>query len=335
MNIDPSQLAPIKLDANECYNEWNSNISTTQGIDLWRYPLPDALVRLKCKLKDFNCICSPAVSLGNGSDDLIFRLLFTCRGQHVLIFRPSYPFYAKFALMNGCKVTGLGLESDYSLPRNFLSLVKEISPDIVFISYPNNPTGNAFDSGQICLAIEENPKTIFVIDEAYYEFFGKSFISLVEEGKRNIVILRTFSKAWGLAGIRFGYAITCQELSEQLDETMLPYHINAITLSAAEAALSNSTSDRLMAIVQRTIGERERIRNELRSNQHLEIFPSVTNFLWIRDPANILFDHLKRCDVKVRILHELHSGIRVTVGKKMENDYLIKCIQSCYENILA
>jgi histidinol-phosphate aminotransferase len=323
----------IKVDANEFHFDWRDTFDGLDIGDYCRYPSSLSSEQLKNSIKDINRLKNSEISLGNGSDDILFRLLFANRGCHIAVFRPSYPYYAKFALMNGCRVTGLSLSSDYNLPDNTAEIIKILQPKIVFLAYPNNPTGNAFNRKTIEQAISINHKTLFVIDEAYYEFYGDTFTDLIEEGVENVAIIRTFSKAWGLASARIGYCIASKAVTSTLEYSLLPYHINSWSLAVCQEALKRGLNNGMAAVISEVKKERNRLIKALRTIPSITVYPSVTNFIWILDHKKELSNQLKLKNIRAKEFFDIDFGVRLSVGTKSENDSVVILAKRIAEGI--
>ena len=312
-----------KLDANECPWPPELDVAALARVMLNRYPDAAEHERLKAFIAELNGVRRGAVSLGNGSDDLLFRFLHVHQGAHVVVLHPSYPFHPEFALRNNCRVTTLALDRRYQLPASFAADVASIAPDVAFICYPNNPTGTLYDAGVLARAVTEHADTLWVFDEAYYEFSRRSMLPLLEAGHDNVVILRTLSKAWGLAGVRFGYAFSTPAIAASLDASLLPYHISSLTLRAAWTRVRSHPP---LEIVQRLVAARHRLSSALAQLPGVEVAPSEANFLWVTCARPGLADHLERCGILVKAPRLGGPGVRISVGTEEENESVMRCV---------
>jgi histidinol-phosphate aminotransferase len=214
----------------------------------------------------------------------------------------------------------MDLREDFSLDiERLLSEIERQAPALIFIAYPNNPTGNLFDVGLIARVIEAAPGLV-VIDEAYHGFAGKSFLPRLADYP-NLLVMRTLSKL-GLAGIRLGVLMGAERWIRQLDKLRLPYNVNTLTQLIAAVVLEYGSvlTDQAAAIKL----ERGRLLGELRRVPGVTAYPSDANFILFRiSEAERIFDGLKRRGVLIKSLHGSHrllaDCLRVTVGTPDEN----------------
>jgi histidinol-phosphate aminotransferase len=260
--------------------------------------------------------------LGNGSDELIQMLALAGarRGAVVLGVEPSFVMFRMIATFAGARYVGVDLREDFALDaEQLLSAIERHRPGIVFVAYPNNPTGNLFDAGLIERVIEAAPGLV-VVDEAYHAFAGASFIAHLARHP-NLLVMRTLSKL-GLAGIRLGALIGPGHWIGQLDKVRLPYNVSTLTQIVAGEVLRNEAvlTEQAAAIKL----ERSRLLGELRRVPGVTAYPSDANFILFRvSHAERVFDGLKRRGVLIKSLHGSHrllaDCLRVTVGTPDEN----------------
>lgn len=257
------------------------------------------------------------VIVGNGSDELINLILKLFEGEHMVISSPTFGMYSFFAKLEGVKLADVPLDEQFKL-RN----VEEYAENAraIFICSPNNPTGNTQERERIISVLETG--TPVVLDEAYVEFAGESNVDLVNEYK-NLIVLRTFSKAFGLAGIRIGYAVADEQIIDYLLRIKTPFNLNAVSTKIAELMLDHY--DLVKQNINYIIKERERIYKEFRDYA----YPSEANFLLMKLDAYEFL--LERGIVVRRLGGRLKGNIRVTVGKREENDELIKALEEFIE----
>lgn len=297
-------------------------------VDLNRYPDPAApklreLIRRKMRVP-----AGMEVLLGNGSDDLIqiVTLALARPGAVMMYPGPTFVMYAMNATYFGLRAVDAGLRDDFSFDREaFLRAMREHEPALVYIAYPNNPTGVLYAEEDI-LAVLREAKGLVVLDEAYHVFARKTFMPrLAEFG--NLVVLRTVSKL-GLAGIRLGYLAGRPQWIEQFNKVRQVYNVNVLTQAAAAFML-----ERLEVLEEqaaRIRAERETLGKSLRSLEGVTVFPSEANFFLIRVPdADRAFEALKRQGVLVRNLNSpaLKNCLRVTVGTPDENRILLNALR--------
>lgn len=328
----------IKLDAME--NPWPLPVELRQEL-AWtladvavnRYPDPSGGT-LKAQLKQAFSIPEPAdVLLGNGSDELITLVAQTLArpGAKLLALEPSFVMYKMNALFSGLDYIGVPLRSDFSLdlPAT-LAAIAEHQPAVVFVSYPNNPTGPRFARAEVEAICEAAPGLV-VVDEAYQAFASDSFMNLA--GLRdNLIVMRTLSKL-GLAGIRLGYAAGPAAWIRELDKVRPPYNINVLTQAAARFSL------RYLEVFNRQAAElceeRGRLAAGLARYAAVEAFPSEANFITIRVPdAPALYQHFKASGILIKQLHGSHPllerCLRLTVGTPQENDAMLAALDAYF-----
>ncbi len=324
------QQAGILLDANEL--SLGSPVKLN-GIALNRYPDPSQ-VELRARLAKTLGITSDMVFVGSGSDeviDLLIRLFCEPGDDKIVVIEPTYGVYRVAAAISGIDVTVVELEDEFQLDvRNTLESLNPASK-IIFLCSPNNPTGNLLKREDI-LAICGNTEAVVVVDQAYLEFADASGdISNEVSSFPNLVVLRTLSKAWGLAGIRLGYCIANPLIISYLLRIKAPYNINAVSSRLAIEALDNSE---FLSTSQETVRrERARLGQALRILPNvLRVYPSDANFLLVEfaDARNV-YIHLVNRGIVVRRRNEsrLKNCLRITIGTPAENDLVLKALKEC------
>lgn len=318
----------LLLDANE--NPY-SIISIPDDISLNRYP--DPMQReLRARLADLNGVREDQLFVGVGSDeaiDLIIRLF--CRSGHdaVAVLEPTYGMYRVAASINAVRVRSVPLGAEFELDVDMICRVIDADTRIVFCCSPNNPTGNLLSRDallRLCRAVS----AIVVVDEAYIDFAEADSLAPMVDEVPNLIVLRTLSKAWGLAGLRLGYAIAHPDITGYLLKIKSPYNINALTAHYALAALQNVAAQR--QVVGKIVRERDRLAEALRSMWFVErVFPSDANFLLVRvRDAGYLCAELKGHGIVIRDRSDqdrLQGCVRITVGLPSNNDILISVLQ--------
>lgn len=331
----------IKLDAMESpyhpfarfpelSNEWLRLIAQAQ---IHLYPNPAASGLQETLRKAFNIPESAAIALGNGSDELIqcMTLLVAQSGATMLAVEPSFVMYRHNAELYGMNYVGVPLNEDFTLDLPaVLSAIDKHQPALIFIAYPNNPTGVCFRREEV-EAIIRAARGIVVVDEAYGAFSRDSF--LPQAGSiENLVVMRTISKI-GFAGLRIGYAAGSPAVMGELAKILPPYNMNQLSLATAKFALQHHD------VIQTTIDilktERERVFNELSAIGRLKAFPSEANFITVRVPdADALFNTLKENRILIKKLHGAHpllaQCVRITIGSPEQNDAVLDIIRKLY-----
>jgi len=319
----------IKLDAMENPYSWPEDIKTDwletlKDCPLNRYPDPEAR-QLTATIKDLNQIPDQFdVLLGNGSDEIIQLLLMALPASAcVLAPDPGFVMYKQLSLCLGLNYHGIPLLADsfdLDMPA-MLAAIEKHQPSVIFLAYPNNPTGNLFSEASI-RDIIKTAKGLVVIDEAYSPFADASFISSLGQYD-NLLVMRTVSKL-GLAGLRLGYIAGTPNIIEQLHKIRLPYNINSLTQISANFALSNKAL--FDQQTQQICAERSVVFNQLNALNGITVYPSSANFILFKTPknrANDIFASIKQQGVLIKNLSAqgglLADCLRVTIGKPEEN----------------
>lgn len=306
----------VFLDANE--NPFDNGVN--------RYP--DPLQReLKLKIGELKSIDVDQIFLGNGSDeciDLLIRLLCVSGKDKIVSISPSYGMYSVSAKINHIELVEVFLNEDFSLNKNQL-MKNGKDAKIMFICSPNNPTGNVFSKTEL-ISLLNDFKGILVIDEAYIDFSSEE--SMIGEliNSPNLVVLQTFSKAYGLAGLRLGMLFASKELVSWLNKIKPPYNINQLTQEKAIQALENT--DLINSQIDILKEERKRVETELmKLDLVLIIYKSDANFILVKvKDANMVYNKLIESKVIVRNRSNQRlcdDCVRITIGTQEENDVLI------------
>jgi histidinol-phosphate aminotransferase len=310
------------LDANEAPDDTGFN----------RYPDPYQKA-LRQALADRLGLPKERLMLGNGSDELIDLLIRACcrpASDHILITPPTYGVYSVMAAINEVGVKEVPLLPETFEPdlEGMLERIRKEAPRIIFLCSPNNPTGNRFPKETVrrLLELHDGP---LVVDEAYVDFAeGPSLIPLQEEYEQ-LVLLRTFSKAWGAASLRAGYAIADPRLIEVLDRIKPPYNVNGVTQGKALELLEQEEA--VQERVERIRTEREKLAEAFQGMDAVEkVFPSEANFLLVRfkDPDAVL-EQTRDAGLLIRDRRKLplcEGCLRITVGDATSNDRLLNAI---------
>ncbi|WP_439583295.1 histidinol-phosphate transaminase [Dyadobacter bucti] len=315
----------IFLDANE--NPYGS--ATTENYN--RYPDPYQ-AEIKQKLIALKNISSERIFLGNGSDepiDLLTRATCTPGQDHVIIMPPTYGMYEVSASIHDVKIDKVSLTTDFQIDAE--SVIAAITPltKIIWICSPNNPTGNVMQHEAI-QTILENFNGLVVVDEAYVDFTDTPTWIQHLDTYPNLVVLQTFSKAWGLAGIRVGMCFASAEIVKILNKIKPPYNIS---LPAQKALLEGLDSvDKKDKMVAEILKERSSLCNMLQDlSLVIKIYPSDANFLLVQfEDAKAIMDYLIHETIIVRDRSRVHlceGCLRITVGTKEENEVLIETLK--------
>ncbi len=317
-----SGSASVFLDANE--NPFNDPLN--------RYPDPQQTL-VKKRIAELKGLAVENIFLGNGSDegiDLLFRVLCEPGRDHVITIDPTYGMYAVCAEINAVGRRSVLLNRDFSLDPDAVLTAVDEQTRIIFLCSPNNPTSNSLER-EAMLKIIDRVNCMVVVDEAYIDFSeGPGLLSLLQE-KKNLVVLQTLSKAWGLAGIRLGMLFAHPELIEYVSRVKYPYNISGLTIDAALRGLDDKDQQGLW--IKEILEQRSNMAAELESFAFVkEVYPSDANFLLIRvdDPAAIYeFLMNKGIIIRDRSSVPLCEGcLRITIGTEEENRDLLGALKS-------
>jgi histidinol-phosphate aminotransferase len=297
------------------------------AVDLNRYPDPAAPKLRELLARKMGVPAGMEILLGNGSDDLIQVLaLALARPGAVMMYpAPTFVMYSMNAVFSGMRAVPVPLAADFSFdPDAFIERMRAEKPALVFIAYPNNPTGVLYPEQQIVEVIRACPGLV-VVDEAYHVFAGRTFMQRLPEFP-NLLVLRTVSKL-GLAGIRLGYLAGRPEWIAELNKVRQVYNVNVLTHAAALFVL-----ERLEVLEEqaaRIRKDRDELKKELMKLSGIEVFPSAANFFLVRVPdAARTYEALRRQGVLVRNLHPgLKNCLRITVGTPDENRILLTALR--------
>ncbi len=317
----------VKLDANEA-----SNYLLTDGfkIDSFQpnlYPDSDSKV-LREKMSVYYGCKAENIMAGNGSSEIINSVInaYCDKGDKVISFVPSFSMYQTYCDLCGAEYVGIEYEKDYT--QNIDKLIKaanEMNPKIVIFCNPNNPTGILSTRQEVIKILDSIKNSLIILDEAYVDFSENSVVDLIDKYE-NLIVMRTISKAFGLAGLRVGAMIACEETVKYVWKVKAPYNLNILSQYAAEQAMDNL--DR----VEDYIASVKKLRKEL--SQSLEqlnfkVYPSGANFIFVKPPVENLYEKLMDCGVLIRKFNfngETYN--RITIGTNEENDILVEEIKN-------
>jgi histidinol-phosphate aminotransferase len=310
----------IFLDANENpYGKLN------------RYPDPYQK-NLKSAISEFKEIGVEKIFLGNGSDeiiDLCFRVFCNPGTDKVLIFTPTYGMYEVSAYINDIQVIRVPLNKEFQIDiKNTMPLLSDKKLKLIFVCSPNNPTSNSMISSDVERIISSFGG-IVIVDEAYIDFSKKdSFIKLIDKHP-NLIVMQTFSKAFGLAAARIGMAFSNSGILQYFNKLKPPYNISTINQNAALHRLEKSDDLRKKIIIIRE--ERQKLKTALSKMALIEkVYPSDSNFLLVKvRDAGFVYNELVKMNIITRNRSSMiNNCLRITVGTSSENKKLIKALET-------
>ena len=325
----------IKLDAMENPYTLPAGVrariaAAAANVEINRYPDGGGDAVKKALRDTLEMPAAAGVILGNGSDELIQMLttLVAAPGATVLAPDPTFVMYRRYAVHAKARYVAVDLRADFSLDlAAMLAAIERERPALVWLAYPNNPTGNAFDAGDIGQIARAAPG-LCVVDEAYYAFAADSFLPRVLDFP-NVAVLRTLSKI-GMAGLRLGYAVAHAGWIAELEKVRPPYNVNALTQAVVPILLQEG-----VLIVEQAgaiRAERTRLAAALGAIRRVTVHPTQTNFVLARVPdAKLWFETLRAAGILVKNLHGAHplldNCLRITVGTPVENDRLLSALE--------
>ncbi len=299
-----------------------------------RYPNEEYDLLVEQIAKNFS-VTKNQILLGGGSSEIIEKvfLAFGGEGRKVVYPQPSFSMYKIYARAAESQAFPFDLDENFDLNVDaFIKKVKDLRADLAVVCNPNNPTGNALTVAQV-EEIAKNIDCAFLLDEAYVEFYGYSAVNLIKNYP-NLIVARTFSKAYGMAAVRVGYMIAAEDVTKMINKTFMPYHMNTLTLATADIVYQ--MRDEFVSRIQMTVAERERMFERYQNLREIEVFPSQTNFLLIRyEKAAALQEYLDNLDIGVRYFSASAAGLknclRISIGTALENDEVFSAIKNFVE----
>ncbi|WP_413165475.1 histidinol-phosphate transaminase [Capilliphycus salinus ALCB114379] len=352
-----SDLILDRLDTNECPydlpDELKQKLAWTyqHEIETNRYPdgfhatLKQAIAQYVNRgIPDAEfSVNSANLSVGNGSDELIRALLIaTCLNGEgsILVANPTFSMYAILAETLGIKPVKIGrnetnFEMDLEAAKTAIKQTQNPPIRVVFVIHPNSPTANALTEAEINWLKSLPPEILVVIDEAYFEFSQTTLVGELSQHP-NWVILRTFSKAFRLAGLRVGYAIAHSDLIGIVEKVRLPYNLPTFSQLGAEFALNNQ--DELLAVIPEILAQRQLLIDAIRQHPQLKVWESNANFVYVRlnsldsgdsdvDSNKILQQIQQKFKSQGTLIRHTGGGLRITVGTPEENQRTIERIK--------
>jgi len=321
----------VKLDGNE--NPYGCSPKVYQALAAYRYyhNYPDPEQReLREALEEYAGLGAPHIVCGTGSDDLIDLVLrlFLRPSDEVINCPPTFGMYPFSTDVCGGRVVDVPRSEDFSLDMAGIKKALTEKAKVIFVASPNNPTGNAATGEEISELIDTGK--VVVVDEAYFEFSNSVTMTNLVSSCPNLVVLRTFSKWAGLAGLRIGYGLFPMEIARYLMKIKQPYNANAAAQAAVLASLADI--DYLRANVAKIVMERERLFGRLKELGWLKPYPSQANFVLCslaKGNAQEIWQGLRKKGIFIRYFDTpgLRDCLRITVGRPEDTDALIKALK--------
>jgi histidinol-phosphate aminotransferase len=338
----PQVAVDVRLNTNEAPEpppvEFVERFATAVRDIAWhRYPDRSATA-LRRRLAAVEGVAPEWVFAANGSNEVLQTILLAWGSatRPVLTFEPTYALHTHIAKVVGCPVVHGERDADFRLdPAAVAATVHEVQPSVVFLCSPNNPTGGLEPDAVVfaALAAAEDVGALLVVDEAYGQFAPRSFVRDVGED-RSLAVSRTYSKTWSMAAARLGHVVAPLWVVEQMDATVLPYHLDAAKQLAGLIALD--FEDEMNDRVQRLVGERERLVAGL-ARLDVEWWPSAANFVLFRPrgrSGDAIWQRLVDRSVLIRNCSSwprLENCLRVTIGTPEENDRFLAALTEALE----
>lgn len=321
----------VMLNANECYKNISGEMvkelqEAIAELEFNRYPdessreLIQAYANVK-KLDAGNLIA------GNGSDEMLGLMIgyFLGKGKKLLTLSPDFSMYDYYASMHESEVVKFPCEQDGSFSiADFIEFGREHHVDMVLFSNPNNPTGHFVSNAQLCKIAEAFPRIPVIIDEAYGEFAKESMLAYLDT-YHNLYVTRTLSKAYGFAGARLGFLISCPSNIAKLKPVLVPYNISSLTQRAGVIVLRHAAEYELL--VEEIQLERDMLYHKLKQLKNVTFYPSQANYLYGKSKyKQELLKAMEKEGIVIRN-YEGKDSFRITVGSPAENAIVLSVLQ--------
>ncbi|HHM23563.1 MAG TPA: histidinol-phosphate transaminase [Bacteroidetes bacterium] len=288
---------------------------------------------LRRTLGDWLGVAPEQVLVGNGSNEILLAIFQSVLepGKTLLTLSPTFSLYRHYGEIFGAKVIEVPLDGEFRFPAGqLLAAIREAQPELVVLCSPNNPTGTALEEPVLVSLLEESPGLV-IVDEAYHLFGGQDFLPLTQRYP-NLVLTRSFSKAFAFAFGRFGFAVGAAEVLEQVAKVLLPYNLSGFTEAVVDVLVRRWPL--LQQSVQEIVRERELLYRALQGLPGVRVFPSAANFLLIRpemDAEQLFWRLVREHGILVRNVSGypgLGNHLRISVGTPAENAELLKALRA-------
>jgi histidinol-phosphate aminotransferase len=330
---DSPQLdVPVRLNTNECPQPMPSSFfdelaEAVRALPLHRYP-DGPMTVLREALAARHGHTSEGTWVANGSNEILIQLLqaYGGPGRTAVVFEPTYLLHRRLSWLTHTDLVSFDVGAPYRLDRPQVDAAIAAHSDVIFVCSPNNPTGNA-QPVDVVAELASSTTALVVVDEAYIEFGGDSALKLVADCP-NVAVVRTFSKAFAMAGVRLGYVLTHPDVAQNLERVRLPYHLSMLTQTAGLVALRHQ--DEAMAMLDGIRAQRDRIVDELTGMDGIMVFASDANFVLFvpSAPAGEVWRRLLDRGVLIRdVSAVVPNALRVTAGTPDETSRFLAALR--------
>lgn len=335
--VSPQRECRARLNTNECPVDlpvaFHDDLAAAiRGVPLNRYP-DGQVTELRAALAERHSHPVEGVWAANGSNEILTQILqaYGAHGRQAVMFEPTYLLHSRLCWLTETRPIQLTLKSPFIIGAHDVTAALAMHPNLIFVCSPNNPTGNAQPLIDVEHLVKEAPHALIVVDEAYIDFGGESALPLVADHP-NLAIVRTFSKAFSMAGARIGYVLTSPAVVEDLQRVRLPYHLSALTQTAGVVALRHM--DSALVLLEDIRAQRDRLLEALSAVEGCTVFPSQANFVLFvpPKPAAQVWQGLLDQGVLVRDMTAVvPEALRVSAGTAEEIDLFLSAFSEVLE----
>ncbi len=332
--VSPQLDVAARLNTNECPHRLPEDFfaelaQAVRDLPLHRYP-DGQMTRLREQLAALHGHALDGTWAANGSNEVLTQLLqaYGGPGRRALTFEPTYLLHARLSWLTHTEPVRLELPADFVLTGAEVAQAVAAAPDVVFVCSPNNPTGNVQPSEVVRALAEALPSALVIVDEAYGEFAPSATALPLVAAHPNVAVVRTFSKAFAMAGARIGYVLASAPVVEDLRRVRLPYHLSSLTQAAGIAALRHRAE--ALGILDAIRAQRDRIVGALGAMPGVTVYPSDANFVLFVPPADAgwVWQGLLDQGVLIRDMSAVvPNALRVTAGAEHEVDLFLKALE--------
>jgi histidinol-phosphate aminotransferase len=331
-----SRQLPVaaRLNTNECPHPlpeafFSELAEAVRNLPLNRYP-DGSMRRLREELAAVHGWTFEGIWAANGSNEILTQLLqaYGGPGRRALLFEPTYLVHGRVCRLTGTTIEERALPADFVMTAAEVDVARELAPDVVFVCSPNNPTGNAQPVEIVRRLVDALPTSLVIVDEAYGEFAPAASAIPLLASHDNLAVVRTFSKAFAMAGARVGYALASLAIVGDLERVRLPYHLSALAQTAGIVALHHR--DEALQLLEAVRRERDRIAFELGVTPGVVVYPSDANFVLFVPPvdAHAVWQGLLDRGVLIRDMTvSVPGALRVTAGSEQETDLFLQVMK--------